>query len=381
MGRAQGEKGVEMRRVTPQSSDRLQRPSLVSASMSSLGSLKNSISGSLSSVSTTKRLPSLPSLPYTPPQSSEELPSGSTSPSGARSKSPSRGPGRPNATQPNDADLHTFVDRFRSLVAQISRETDDAVGYAVEDDSNPTPGTTSNPTPSKLGHSRNPFFAMEHDPSHTASGSNTNNPYAHPSHSPYYDPYAHTPTDDTGLAGAAAFDPSIMAGVGYDEFGRPYPPDEHLAFLGGFVKRMPTIESIGSREMSTLGSAGCECFSFLTSCRVGYVPSLTIPLVSRSNTMSTTGRLHSRGNSLYLPGDIAAYVAGEVGVGSVSPTALTFGAGDGKTSPGPNGVDELGVRTNPQHGASGTGSGSGTGSSGTGATASSWYTAGDGTGA
>lgn len=98
-----------------------------------------------------------------------------------------------------------------------------------------------------------------------------------------------------------------------------------------------------------------------------------IPVVSRSNTMSTTGRLPSRGNSLYLPGDIAAYVAGEVGVGSASPTALTFG--DERLS-----VDELGVRTNPQHAGS-SGSGSGNGSDGTG---SSWYTAssgGGGTGA
>ena len=40
-----------------------------------------------------------------------------------------------------------------------------------------------------------------------------------------------------------------------DEFGREVPTEEPIAFLGGVIKRMPTIESVGSRELMSLRSA------------------------------------------------------------------------------------------------------------------------------
>ncbi|KAJ6465697.1 hypothetical protein C8R45DRAFT_490772 [Mycena sanguinolenta] len=49
--------------------------------------------------------------------------------------------------------------------------------------------------------------------------------------------------------------PAVRAVVGYDEFGRPYPPDDHVRILNSYIRRMPTIESIGSREMTAGGTS------------------------------------------------------------------------------------------------------------------------------
>ncbi|KAF8624045.1 hypothetical protein AX15_006064 [Amanita polypyramis BW_CC] len=49
--------------------------------------------------------------------------------------------------------------------------------------------------------------------------------------------------------------PPLPPTVGYNEFGQPYPPEEPLPILNGFIRRMPTIESMGSREMGSIGSS------------------------------------------------------------------------------------------------------------------------------
>jgi hypothetical protein len=86
----------------------------------------------------------------------------------------------------SDRELNNFADRFRSLVSQISRETDDAVQIAQSD-------TYYDPVPLE-------------DVYNTASYASYNNDYR-------------------------------------------YPPDDHIHILNGVVRRMPTIESLGSREL------------------------------------------------------------------------------------------------------------------------------------
>ena len=44
-----------------------------------------------------------------------------------------------------------------------------------------------------------------------------------------------------------------------DEFGRAVPPEEPFAMLGGVIRRMPTIESVGSRELGSLRSTAVLC--------------------------------------------------------------------------------------------------------------------------
>jgi hypothetical protein len=48
--------------------------------------------------------------------------------------------------------------------------------------------------------------------------------------------------------------PPVPMALGYNEFGVPYPPDENIRVLGGFIRRMPTIESMGSDEMTNRSS-------------------------------------------------------------------------------------------------------------------------------
>ncbi|KAJ7038875.1 hypothetical protein C8F04DRAFT_950626 [Mycena alexandri] len=62
-----------------------------------------------------------------------------------------------------------------------------------------------------------------------------------------------SPTESTYLT-----DPTFRSVVGYDEFGRPYPPDDHVRILNSYIRRMPTIESIGSREMTASTSVAAS---------------------------------------------------------------------------------------------------------------------------
>ena len=99
------------------------------------------------------------------------------------------------ATVPSDAeegDLRGFADRFRALVDRVSRELEESRNL----ESNTEP----------------PMPPLHH---------------VLDTHIPY---------------------------MTIDEFGREVPSEEPIAILGGVVKRMPTIESMGSRELASLRS-------------------------------------------------------------------------------------------------------------------------------
>lgn len=49
--------------------------------------------------------------------------------------------------------------------------------------------------------------------------------------------------------------PPLPMALGYNEFGVPYPQEENICILGGNVRRMPTIESMGSGEITSRSSA------------------------------------------------------------------------------------------------------------------------------
>ncbi|KAL1692470.1 hypothetical protein GGG16DRAFT_51356 [Schizophyllum commune] len=117
-----------------------------------------------------------------------------------------------------DQELRVFAERFRTLMAEISEEADDAVAYARPD--------------SALGYN-NEMHADEHSP--------TDSEFLH-GRNGEFDPYVYD----------ASYQPHPLQGgtpfIGRDEFGRPYPPDGLVRVLNGYVRRMPTIESLGSRE-------------------------------------------------------------------------------------------------------------------------------------
>lgn len=122
-----------------------------------------------------------------------------------------------------ERDAAGFVDRFRSLITQINQEMDSAREIARSD------GTHSSEITDEIAFTTN----SSHDPNQVE-----------PTHNDYYD---HVHDDGHNIFSLPAVPPFL----GYNEFGLPYPPDENIRVLNGFIRRMPTIESMGSGEAST----------------------------------------------------------------------------------------------------------------------------------
>ncbi|KAI0252252.1 hypothetical protein BJV78DRAFT_366472 [Lactifluus subvellereus] len=95
-----------------------------------------------------------------------------------------------------------------------------------------------------------------------------------------------------------------------DEFGRAVPSEESIAILGGVIKRMPTIESVGSRELSslrsnTLVSGGIRSPSRATSSTASSRPPTRATMVSfndaASASLASASQPSSRSNSIHRP--------------------------------------------------------------------------------
>ena len=168
------------------------------------------------------------------------------------------------------------LDRFNSLISQIAQETEDGLARAISPESPPP---------------RDPFSL-----------------------------------------------PFISPAIGYDEFGRPYRPDETLFVFNGIVRRMPTIESMGSRE---LGSAATS--SLYHQSRDGRDTAKHMSVSSRANTLmsvsdygSQAGPVHphSRSNSIASGAELL------LAMGRTSEIGELVSSGDGKgNSTGTTGTD------------------------------------------
>ncbi|KAG5637702.1 hypothetical protein H0H81_003557 [Sphagnurus paluster] len=101
----------------------------------------------------------------------------------------------------DNPDLDSFRERFQALVSQINRETEEGLELIRAHAATPPP----------IGDANNI-------------------------------------SDEFSL-------PPIPPAVGYDEFGRPYRPEERIGMLNGYIRRMPTIESMGSRELGSMSAA------------------------------------------------------------------------------------------------------------------------------
>ncbi|KAH9837739.1 uncharacterized protein C8Q71DRAFT_754228 [Rhodofomes roseus] len=184
---------------------------------------------------------------------------------GAPDASHTDNPGEPPRDAMSDNELYSFVDRFRSLVDQIARETEEGITLAQ----NESPGYAS---------------SMSHDiedlrPSYRST----------------------FPSDDD---------------------------DDYVPVLGKTIHRMPTIESLGSREVMSLATSSLH--------RASPGPHHMSRPSTRSNTFSLseagmdTPSVRSRANSLdaalaLVSTPTTTDLPDEVWGGSVQPTA---GSGD-----------------------------------------------------
>ena len=152
------------------------------------------------------------------------------------------------ASNMGDEEMQGFADRFRDLVSRVSRELEES--RIAEDDTD---------------------LRAQTPPLH----------HVLDTHTPY---------------------------MSIDEFGREVPPEEPIAMLGGVIRRMPTIESVGSRELGSIRSTAVLCgmgsHSGATS------PSSTRPptgvtIASHNDTASVSlasaSQPPSRSNSLHRP--------------------------------------------------------------------------------
>lgn len=122
-----------------------------------------------------------------------------------------------------------FVDRFQPIASQIAQEeTDQALGLAHSNLS-PSPETTNGIPTRDLP----------------------------PSYKEDWDDFNDTRVGLSHNNGNNIFNlPPVFPSLGYNEFGLPYPPDQNVRVLNGYIRRMPTIESMGSGEVgSSVGAS------------------------------------------------------------------------------------------------------------------------------
>ena len=116
----------------------------------------------------------------------------------------------------------TFIERFRSMISQVSRETDEGLAYARA-------SYTSCQSQSSVDSPTSPDMDVE-----TLHGSQ-------------YDPYQDA--DDDFYASTLRHE--TQHADDYQPQNHPA-EEQHVRVMNGYIKRMPTIESMGSREL--LGS-------------------------------------------------------------------------------------------------------------------------------
>ncbi|KAJ3749745.1 hypothetical protein EV360DRAFT_89708 [Lentinula raphanica] len=175
-------------------------------------------------------------------------------------------------TLQTDRELTHFADRFRALVAQITRETDDALRYAQSD----APDTLTEP------------------------GLHPDNVYT-----------------DLPRPTHAEFIPNIE-----------FPPDDHVRILNGFVRRMPTIESLGSRELTSLASSRDRVHSLSRPPTRSVTEFTGSEPPSRANSLSLTAAIGGHGLTSTEMGELMDQIDKEnsmgTGSGSQSASRSTF---------------------------------------------------------
>ncbi|KAF8968122.1 hypothetical protein BDZ97DRAFT_1916343 [Flammula alnicola] len=183
--------------------------------------------------------------------------------------------GEPHGT---DHELNGFVDRFRALISQITRETEEGLAFARSD------GSSSHNTADSASRKESPELDVE-DGHHQYNCANDNE------------------EDDFYSASPGR---TLEA----NDYRQIYPTDEHVRMMNAYVRRMPTIESMGSREMrSSLGAS-----SFNTNRdreRTGASrPPTRNTLLSWSDTDFSGSEPRSRPNSLSAQAELLAGVFG-----------------------------------------------------------------------
>ena len=129
-----------------------------------------------------------------------------------------------------EGESNSFVHRFRSLISQITRETEEGMAFACSDDSG-----SFDRAPDSLPSNESPELGSEAEAAYRSD------------HQEDYD-------NEDGFYSSSA----TLTHDSYEQY-QQYPADEEIRMLNGFITRMPTIESMGSHEVrSSLGASSAN---------------------------------------------------------------------------------------------------------------------------
>ena len=127
-----------------------------------------------------------------------------------------------------EGESNSFVHRFRSLISQITRETEEGMAFARSDDSG-----SSDRALDFLPSNESPELSSE-----TAYRSDRQEDY----------------DNEDGFYTSS----TTLTHDSYEQY-QQYPADEEIRMLNGFITRMPTIESMGSHEVrSSMGASSAN---------------------------------------------------------------------------------------------------------------------------
>lgn len=198
--------------------------------------------------------------------------------------------GSENEHVPNE-----FLDQFQFVISQVAHETDEALDLAHSSHSPSPEIMKDNPT-----QDLPPLYEEDSDDFVGHSHNNGNNIFNLP---------------------------PLLPVLGYNEFGLPYPPDQNVRVLNGYIRRMPTIESMGSGELGSISASSNRAGdSIFTSSR----PPTRNTLLSSSYSTDydpASSEPPSRANSLSVRAELL------VGLSSIGSTTSEHGELLGRTSP------------------------------------------------
>ncbi|KAF6749660.1 hypothetical protein DFP72DRAFT_970008 [Ephemerocybe angulata] len=121
-----------------------------------------------------------------------------------------------------------FSERFTALISEIERETEAGLDFArSEESASKHTGDLSEEEEEVEDQLQYTRRRLDTDDQNANDGDEDDN--------------------DDFYGGARRVAPAL----GFNEFGQPYPPDQDYPMMNGYVRRMPTIESMGSREIGS----------------------------------------------------------------------------------------------------------------------------------
>lgn len=210
-----------------------------------------------------------------------------------------------------EGESNSFVDRFRSLIFQITRETEEGMAFARSDDSGSSDRAVD-------------FLPSNESPELSSDA-------AYPSdHQGDYD-------NEDGFYTSSA----TLTHDSYEQH-QQYPADEEIRMLNGFITRMPTIESMGSHEVrSSMGASSAN----RDRERIGRQPTRNTLGSWVGTDFSGTSETQSGTNSLTAQAEVLAGMYHSTEIGELIKRGDTVRKGD---SPSMN-VDNsrsLGASTN-----------------------------------